>query len=516
MSFATGVSGLGPAIGTFVTSITEITESDLTKMSSVASAAESLTTLAGKIPAQDGLAQAILGAPNLATFAGEMSTFGTEVKSFVDSVSEVTEDDLTKMKSIGSAATALVDMSASLSAYNDSSWFNTNLTEFATEMKNFGDKVAEFATSVADVSFDKITTVVTNARTILGLAVTMEKYDTSTLTVFGLNVQSFGQSIATFYNNIKKVDTEKISSTVSSMSTLATTVKTLAEIDYSGITSFETALNDLAEVGIDSFIDAFTGSEAKIKKAGVDMIKQFIQGAELMRLVVKSKLKALVTNGIEAIENTYTLFQTAGKYVVEGFASGISANTYLATAKARLMASAALIAAKSALLIKSPSRAFYSVGSFAGQGFVNALGDYALKAYKVSAEMANYARDGLTNAISGISSIIENGIDTQPTIRPVLDLSEVSAGAGFINDMFGMNPSVGLLANVGGINTMMNRRIQNGYNNDVVSAIDKLGHKLGNVSSTNYNINGVSYNGNDDVANAIETLVRAVMVERRR
>ena len=516
VSFATGVSGLGPAIETFVTSVATMTEDDIAKISSVASAAESLTSLADKVPAQDGLAQAILGAPNLATFAGEMQTFGGAVKTFATSVSEVTEDDIKKIESIGTAATSLVDMSASLSKYNDSSWFNTNLTEFAGEMKTFGEKMAEFAGSVADVSFDNVTTVITKARTILGLVVTMEKYNTGELVVFGGNIVTFGQNIATFYNSIKKIDTAKLSSAVSSMSTLASTVKSLADINYDGISSFKTGLDELAKVGVDGFINAFAKSEGKIKKAGVDMIKNFIKGAELMRLVIKSSFKTLATNGAEALESSYTSFYLAGKYVVEGFAAGISANTFRATAKARAMASAALRAAKNALLIKSPSRAFYSVGAFAGQGFVNALDDYASKAYNVSAEMAGYARDGLADAISRISSIVEDGIDAQPTIRPVLDLSEVSAGAGAINGMFGMTPSVGLLANVGGINSMMNRRIQNGVSNgDVVSAIESLGRRISNMPRNTYQVNGITYDDGSNIAGAVRELIRAARVEGR-
>lgn len=515
VSFANGVAKLGPAIGTFATSITEITEDDLTKMSSVASAAESLTTLADKIPAQEGLAQAILGAPSLATFAGEMETFGGAVKTFVTSVSEVTETDINKIKSIGKAAISLVDMSASLSKYNDSSWFNTNLTEFAGEMKTFGEKIAEFAGSVADVSFDNISVAISNARTVLGLAVTLEKYNTAELTVFGGNIVSFGQNIVTFYNTIKKVDTEKLSSAVSSMSTLATTVKSLADINYDGISSFDTALGNLAKVGIDGFINAFSKSEGQIRKAGVDMIKSFIAGAELMQLTVKSKFKTISTNGAEALRTAYSSFYLAGKYVVEGFAAGISVNTYRATAKARAMAASALSAAKSALQIKSPSRAFYSVGAFAGQGFVNALSDYASKAYDVSAEMARYARDGLTNALSRISDVVENGMDSQPTIRPVLDLSEVSAGVGTINDMFGMNPSVGLLGNVGSINAMMNRRIQNGTNDDVISAIENLGRRIGDMPRNTYQVNGVTYDDGSNIAGAVGQLIRAMRVEGR-
>lgn len=62
---------------------------------------------------------------------------------------------------------------------------------------------------------------------------------------------------------------------------------------------------------------------------------------------------------------------------------------------------------------------------FFGLGFVNAIGTYAVKAYNASAEMADSAKTGLGNAIAKVKDMIDNGVDGQPMIRPILDLSDV-------------------------------------------------------------------------------------------
>jgi hypothetical protein len=178
------------------------------------------------------------------------------------------------------------------------------------------------------------------------------------------------------------------------------------------------------------------------------------------------------------------------------------------------MANAAERAAKEALDEHSPSRVFYGIGDYAGQGFVNALGDYVKKSYKAGSGMADSARLGLTNAISNIKSAIDTDIDTQPTIRPIIDLSDVESGANAISGMFGMSPSVGLLSNVGTISSMMNQNGQNG-NDDVVSAINKLRKDLGNVGGTTYNVNGVTYDDGSNISEAVKSIVRAAKVERR-
>ena len=119
----------------------------------------------------------------------------------------------------------------------------------------------------------------------------------------------------------------------------------------------------------------------------------------------------------------------------------------------------------------------------------------------------------MSDAISRIRDVITNGVDDQITIRPVLDLSGVESGASAINGMFG-TASVGTMAHVGAISTMM-RNGQNGTNSDVISAINDLGKKLGNISGNTYQINGVTYDDGTNVSEAVKSLIRAARVERR-
>ena len=62
---------------------------------------------------------------------------------------------------------------------------------------------------------------------------------------------------------------------------------------------------------------------------------------------------------------------------------------------------------------------------------------------------------------------------------------------------------------------MMNRRIQNGANTDVVSAIDKLRKDLGNIGGTSYTVNGITYDDGSAMSDAVKSIIRAARVERR-
>ena len=84
-----------------------------------------------------------------------------------------------------------------------------------------------------------------------------------------------------------------------------------------------------------------------------------------------------------------------------------------------------------------------------------------------------------------------------------------------LNGMLNTNSSVGVLANVNGINMMMNNRSQNGGNTDVISAIDRLRSDFNNTDRTTYNINGITYDDGSNLRDAVETIIRYANIERR-
>ena len=306
---------------------------------------------------------------------------------------------------------------------------------------------------------------------------------------FGDNIISVAKDIKAFTAHMEGVDVSDAVSQVKKIVELAKSLKGVA----GNFDAFEKSLKNLGSKSVSHFIQAFSGSHDKIKSATTKFVDA----------------------GKKAVRNKYKDFKEAGKYLVEGFAKGISENTFKAEAKAKAMAKAAEDAAKAELQEHSPSRVFYGIGDFAGIAFVNALGDYVSKAYDAGSGLASSATSGLNFAMAKMQSVIDGGMDVQPTITPVLDLSNVSDGVGRIGSMFRLQPSIGLLSNVGTISAAMNSRNQNGTD-DVVSAINRLGRALGNMpSGDTSNVGDVSYDDGSEIADAVKTLVRAARVERR-
>lgn len=252
----------------------------------------------------------------------------------------------------------------------------------------------------------------------------------------------------------------------------------------------------------------------EFKSAGAKMSSELASGIKSGKASVNSAVTSTVSGAASKLRSYYSSFNSAGSYLAQGFASGIRSGSFAASVAARAMANAAKNAAAKALNEHSPSKVGYKIGDFFGVGFTNGIANNFVDSSRAGTKMADNAKEALVNAVSKMSNILDSDIDVQPVITPVLDLSNVTSGAASITSLLGGTQSVGVRSNLNAINTAMNRN-QNGQNDDVVYAIDKLRKDLGNLNSGDtYSINGI-YASDDDIVDAIKTIVRAVKVERR-
>lgn len=290
---------------------------------------------------------------------------------------------------------------------------------------------------------------------------------------------------------------------------------TISESLAKGISSRLSAIISSMKNAMDRSINAINIRKNAFRSAGVAIMASFASGISSKTSTITTAFTNALQAAVSSIRLQRSNFYNAGNYLVEGFANGIGDNAFKAQAKAIAMANAALQAAEDALDENSPSKEAYKIGDFFGLGFVNAIATYEQKAYRMGYEMADQARVGLMNAVSQIKNSLNVDMDFQPTIRPVVDLNNVKTGAAAISDLFGKNRSIDIGGNVSSVSSMMRRRGQNGNNDGIISAIDKVHKDLNGISKPSYNIGGITYDSGSEVAEAIETLVRAAKIERR-
>jgi hypothetical protein len=100
---------------------------------------------------------------------------------------------------------------------------------------------------------------------------------------------------------------------------------------------------------------------------------------------------------------------------------------------AKQVAQSALNAALHLLGIKSPSREFMKVGQYSAEGLAAGLDQYSNVAAKSAAGVGSDALAALAQSLSGVPDLLGGSLNLSPTIKPVLDLSDVKKTAGTID-----------------------------------------------------------------------------------
>ena len=488
------------------------------------SAAEALVEVAAAVPNTGGLWSMFTGDNDIDAFGTDLVSFGTSLKAYGAAVTEL---DVDAIEDSIDAAEALVEIAdvvpntgglwTVFTGDNDFATFGTHLVSFGSALKDYSDSVEDLEIESIEGSIEaaKALSEIEGALSNSGGMVSWFTGDND-IGTFGDNILQFGTAMKDYSDEVSGISTSKLSATTAQFTKIANMASDMASIDFDGLGSFGESLGNVGKVGVDAFIEAFAGANDKVNRAGQMMITNLVNGVKSKVTFMTSAFRSAVSNGVSVIRDKYDSFYKAGSHLVTGFVNGISANSYKVEAKAAAMALAAKRAAEEALDINSPSKVFYDIGAFTGQGFVRALTDYNSNVYDASTDMATMARTGFGDAISRINDALDGNMDVQPTISPVLDLSNVRAGAGTISNLLSNRASLGVLANVGSINASMNRRGQNGANGDIVDAIGKLGKEMREYDRNSYTINGITYDDGSNIAEAVGSIVRLAKVERRR
>ena len=101
------------------------------------------------------------------------------------------------------------------------------------------------------------------------------------------------------------------------------------------------------------------------------------------------------------------------------------------------------------------------VGSYVTMGFVNGINGGIKDIESSSTKMAKSALDSTKKTISKLIDTINTDVDSQPTIRPVLDLSNVEREASRLNAMFSRDQAMSIST---GMYRSNNQQDQNGVN----------------------------------------------------
>ena len=266
---------------------------------------------------------------------------------------------------------------------------------------------------------------------------------------------------------------------------------------------------------MDSIIYAIKQWFGHFISKGKEIIGEFIGGIKNKYVAAKNAVKDCVSKCIDGIKEKFTNFKNAAKDLVEGFKKGIEEKVNSVKNAAKNMVSKAVDAVKDFLGINSPSRVFAEIGRYSDEGLAKGLSKFAGVVSTAAKDVGKDAMTSLSKPLSNISDIINSDIDIDPTIRPVLDLSNIRSGANAIDGMLSRR-TLSIDANAAGsISAAMTKRQNGSDSSEVVSAINALRKDMASMPRDSVNINGVTYDDGSNINNAVKTIVRAAKISRR-
>lgn len=522
-TFGNNLESFGKSIASFSEKVTGKIDSDAVQ--TAANAGAMMVELNKIVPDEGGVKGWWFGDNDLSDFGDNIADFGEAIASFSASVSGAVS--ATAISSAIDSAKDLVDFNTYAKDAKFDNLSNLNLA-ISTDFTGIAGSLQSVSSTISEgISIKNINSMISCCRSLVSFSAEIGKDS-------GSNLKSFASALSDFSKQMSNVDTSGLSSFSKQMNTIGDSgVNAL-------LTSFKCASAKATEAGssvakaVSSGFSKNTSSFAKAATGVLNKMIQTIKGysskaSSAMRAVtagmadgiisgksmIVNNIKNAVKAGVTEARSYRDAFYGAGAYLVRGLANGISDNDYIVKAKAKAMARAATRAAQKELDEHSPSKVFYKIGKYIPMGMVKGIDAYASQAKDSSKSMARSAVDGASYALAALTDMINGDIDMSPTIRPVVDMSNVNASARDMNQLLGGNINLGLSAQLNAINSRMRSRNQNSGNADVITAINGLRKDIGNLSNTTYQIDGITYDDGSNIADAISTLIGAVQTERR-
>lgn len=560
-NFGEQALAFGKAISAMSKAVSGDNTVDVGAIESAKNAGELLVALKNSMEGDPGvILSAFVTNKNLGNFGGQAKAFGEAISAMSKAITgdnAIDVNAVTNAKNIGTMMTELQK------ALPKDEWFDgvMQLDDFGSDISAFGQGLLVYNANVADIDFTKVSASVSQAKRMVSLANSI--YGNSSNIESGIKTfkdfEDIGETIKDYSDDVSNTNIDSISNSISIGFRLKTFISSLKDINTTGITSFKEAVSKLGEVELGSIKNTLNESAKTFSTNGLSIVEALSSGMTMRRSKAISAMSNIVNDVQKTITDRNENFKKTGVALISMLAVGMAAQkehvkniasqVAIASANGALnpaysymnnngrnlglglvygvlsmqqsaynagfaLGQAAVRGERAGQQSHSPSKATYQSGIWLGEGMINGCRDIATKVFSTGKKLGTGIVDSVSEAMQSAEDIFDSTVDVAPVITPVVDLTDIQTGAARITSMFN-NPSVTPMTNIRAISGMMDNR-QNGNNEDVVNAINGLKKSIGNTGNTYNNISGITYDNGSAVSEAIETLVRAAKIERRR
>jgi phage-related protein len=208
-----------------------------------------------------------------------------------------------------------------------------------------------------------------------------------------------------------------------------------AAIDNNGAELIESLIN-LATALWNMAKKAFQTIYDLLPAQGKKIVNKIINGITTNGKKIWEKLKGYITDAVDKMKEIWDDLKTIGKNIISGIVEGIEALFDDPISVLGDLGGKIIDVLKDVLGIASPSKETKKIGEYLCQGLTVGLKAASSDVIKSSGKLGEETLSALEKPMSTVADLLGSDFEVDPTIRPVLDLSSVQAGAQQINSLF--------------------------------------------------------------------------------
>ena len=476
--------------GLFVTRVDLVGDADLGKLrGNIIPATQEMINLASKIKSNTSIIDAITGRTNLGKFGETLADFGGGIKKFSDSIADVSTF---KMTGLTDTLFRIADLNASDKIKGN------NLSTFSTALTTTGKGLNTFNTDTESVTTERIGDLIGGLTNLHNLLLILAASDYSGVDNFAAAMKTLAETSVTEFVEGFAANTEAATVAVQGFTAAVTEALTgdpeaVRAKARSIITTFSSEIyapggtlmmQASGEHLINALIDGINNTKGDgggldasakgvvtkfsstiyapsgklmMKASGEQMITSLVVGVTAMLSeITKAAMMVVAMYGIGIASRRATLsgygrligssayngakekngdFYDLGQDAADGYARGIRSKAQDVADEARDMVAKAIRAAQNEQDSASPSKVFRGLGRDGGEGYGLGFGDMVSMVVDSVRNMGHAGIMAMQDTITKMRDNFDTGMDFNPVITPVLDLSQMMNGVSTANTM---------------------------------------------------------------------------------
>ena len=492
------------------------------------------------------------GTVDLSSFGTEISNYGNGIQKFSEHLTNVDTEKLGKSITLGERLSAFV---FTLQDYGTDT---TMIDNFGLAATALGDALSGYYGVFDETDLNLLSE---SSKAVQRIASTLKITKTvgaSDAIFFSIAALTAAKGLSGYATEVAGVDSTAVTTSLDTAKKLAEFINSLSGLNTDGVSKFNESASTLGQTQVSGMLNTLGGASKEMTSAGTSLVKSLstgitngdttkaamsnvVNGAQRVATAAASSFKAIgaqlssnfaggIASGASRVSSAASLLSASaangsrghyasmyanGVYLGAGLVAGIVASIPAVYAAGYSLGAAAVRGEKDGQKSKSPSKETIKAGKWLGEGLVIGMNSMSKAVYNAGHTMGESAANSITSYAVKMADIFSQDLDVKPVIAPVVDLSNVKTGIRMANGLL-TNAIADTTATVSVMGASVDRRRRADENGELTAAIKKLNNNLGRVGNTYNTIDGITYDNGSQISEAIETIVRAARVERRR